>query len=232
MSSLASRSRENTTTHVSLLDVQRWDEFDELYRPFVAKWLRVLRERRRISLSPEDADEVTQRVMVRVYERLASFRHNGHTGAFRNWLRTVTSNCLWDYLRSKGGLGGSDCQELMKELEDPAGEMSGVWDHEYHRHIVQCLLGKIAHEFEPATWSAFLRVTLQEETVADVAAKLGITPNAVRIARSRVLRRLREEGADILDSTLELPGRQQPVEEILRDETDAGDPRNRAERAD
>ena len=51
----------------------------------------------------------------------------------------------------------------------------------------------IRGEFEERTWQAFYRVTVEGQAAKDVAEDLGVTPSAVRLAKSRVLRRLREE---------------------------------------
>jgi RNA polymerase sigma-70 factor (ECF subfamily) len=57
----------------------------------------------------------------------------------------------------------------------------------------------IEPEFEPATWRAFRALVLEGKRTAEVAAELGISPNAVRIAKSRVLSRFRQEIDGILD---------------------------------
>jgi RNA polymerase sigma-70 factor (ECF subfamily) len=44
----------------------------------------------------------------------------------------------------------------------------------------------------------FWRATVESCTTAEVAAELGITPNAVRLAKSHVLRRLREEMGELI----------------------------------
>jgi RNA polymerase sigma-70 factor (ECF subfamily) len=46
--------------------------------------------------------------------------------------------------------------------------------------------------FEERSWQAFWRVVVEGQRLADVAAELGLTRNAVYIAKSRILRRLRE----------------------------------------
>ena len=43
------------------------------------------------------------------------------------------------------------------------------------------------------------RAHVEGDAPADVAADLGVTPNAVYLAKSRVLRRLREEFASLAD---------------------------------
>jgi hypothetical protein len=57
----------------------------------------------------------------------------------------------------------------------------------------------IEPEFEPATWQAFRMLTLEAKPTAAVAAALGITPNAARIAKSRVLNRFRQEIDGLID---------------------------------
>jgi RNA polymerase sigma-70 factor (ECF subfamily) len=52
-------------------------------------------------------------------------------------------------------------------------------------------------DFQGPTWTAFLRVVVDGAAAAVVAAELNMTVNAVRLARGRVLRRLREELGDL-----------------------------------
>ena len=44
-----------------------------------------------------------------------------------------------------------------------------------------------------------MRTTVDEQPSTAVAAELGMTANAVRMAKSRVLRRLREELGDLVE---------------------------------
>lgn len=53
--------------------------------------------------------------------------------------------------------------------------------------------------YEGWTWRAFWRVAVDGCSPADVADELDMSVNAVYIAKSRVLRRLREELGDLLD---------------------------------
>jgi RNA polymerase sigma-70 factor (ECF subfamily) len=51
-------------------------------------------------------------------------------------------------------------------------------------------------EFQPATWKAYWEHAAVGRPAAEVAAELGMSVNAVYLATSRVLRRLRQELAD------------------------------------
>jgi RNA polymerase sigma-70 factor (ECF subfamily) len=59
--------------------------------------------------------------------------------------------------------------------------------------IVARTLALIQTEFEPTTWQSFWIATVEQKTTDEIAAALGITRQAVRQAKYRVLRRLREE---------------------------------------
>jgi RNA polymerase sigma-70 factor (ECF subfamily) len=47
--------------------------------------------------------------------------------------------------------------------------------------------------FAPSTWQAFCRHVLHSQPAAEVAQELGLSLNAVLLAKSRVLKRLRRE---------------------------------------
>jgi RNA polymerase sigma-70 factor (ECF subfamily) len=60
-------------------------------------------------------------------------------------------------------------------------------------------MARIRPEFEPATWTAFSRVAIDGAPAGEVARELGLSVNAVFIAKSRVLSRLRRLGAGMID---------------------------------
>ena len=70
---------------------------------------------------------------------------------------------------------------------------------EYRRHLVGQALELMQVEFQPATWQACWQCVVLERAPAAVAAELGITVNAVYLAKSRVLRRLHQELNGLLD---------------------------------
>src|SRR5262245_35668003 len=81
---------------------------------------------------------------------------------------------------------------------DPA-EIALPGEAEERRHLLAGALRLLEGEFTPATWKAFAETMLRGRPVEEVAAELGLTPNAVYVARSRVLKRLRQEPADLLE---------------------------------
>ncbi|MGL4550119.1 MAG: RNA polymerase sigma factor [Gemmataceae bacterium] len=178
-------------------DDDDWSRLVGLYTPLIRAWLA------RHGLPRQDADDLTQNVLTVLVRRLPDFERNPRPGSFRRWLRTITVNVLRDFWRAEKGRPraglGDDVNALIDQLEDPESGLSRQWDVEHDRHVTGQLLEQIRGRFEPTTWEAFHRVALLGEPAADVAAALGVSVNVVFISRSRVLSRLRQEGAGLID---------------------------------
>jgi RNA polymerase sigma factor (sigma-70 family) len=144
-----------------------------------------------------DADDLTQEVLAVLVRELPHFQHDGRTGAFRRWLKLITVHRLRDFWRARQArpqaAGGSDFDKVLERLEDPQSDLSRLWDREHDQHIARGLLAYLQPQFEPNTWRAFQRVVLDDLKAAVVAAELGISVNAVLLAKSRILQRLRQE---------------------------------------
>jgi RNA polymerase sigma-70 factor (ECF subfamily) len=126
----------------------------------------------------------------------------GRNGSFRTWLKTVTVNEVNSYWRRKfrDANRNSPIDALHIELlADHSNCLSEEWDREHGRHVLRRLQELVESEFAPATWRAFELRVIEERPSAEVAAVMEISRNAVDIAKSRVLARLRQEAAGLLD---------------------------------
>ena len=88
---------------------------------------------------------------------------------------------------------------MLDELEAPHSDLSRLWDQQHDQHVARRLMELVQPQFEPATWRAFRRVVLDGVKAAVVATELGMTVNAVLLAKSRVLSRLRQEVQGLTD---------------------------------
>jgi RNA polymerase sigma-70 factor (ECF subfamily) len=79
---------------------------------------------------------------------------------------------------------------------DPPDDLD---EAEYRRHLIQHALGYLRGEFSEAFWRAFQEHALAGRPAEEVAAELGIAAGTVYVAKSRVLKRLREELQGLLD---------------------------------
>src|SRR5262245_11047140 len=178
-------------------DAESWSRLVGLYRPLIHAWL----SRYRVQAS--DADDLVQELLAILVRELPRFRHSGRAGSFRAWLRGIAANRMRSFWRAgrcrPAATGDSDFAQMVQQIEDPDSPLSQVWDRQHDEHVLARLLEMMELEFEPATVRAFRRTALEAAPVEEVAEELGISAAAVYIARSRVLRRLREEAAGLID---------------------------------
>jgi RNA polymerase sigma-70 factor (ECF subfamily) len=178
-------------------DAAAWDRLVGLHAPLVLHWCR------RWGLQDADAADVFQEVFQAVATHLAGFRKERAGDTFRGWLRTVTRNKVHDHFRRRGrepgALGGSAGHSLLAGLPAPAPpEDDSAADVEADRDLCLRGLDLIRGDFEERTWQAFWATAVEDRAPRDVAAELSMSPGAVRVAKSRVLQRLREELGDLL----------------------------------
>lgn len=200
---ISSRLMHNTS--LSLLDrlrtsreVASWKQFEELYASLIRAWLR------RYDVQDSDAEDLVQEVLLAVSNDLDRFEHAGRPGAFRAWLKSILINRLRKFWRTRDRSpqagGGSDMDAKLAQLDDPASEMTLIWNQDHDRHALRHLLALAEPHFEATTWRAFSRVALEGAKPDEVAEELGISRNAVVVAKCRVLNRLRQESTGLIES--------------------------------
>lgn len=190
-------------TSLSLLERLRhspneeaWQRFAGIYQPLLQKWLKAHAQ------SQADIDDVVQDVLLTVFRKLPEFEHNRQTGAFRAWLRITTINRLRLLWREKRPDLESDHQVFFGKLDllaDPHSDLSQHWDQEHDTHVATQLLLQLEHEFASTTWQAFRRQVVEGATARETAQEMGLSVNAVLIAKSRVMKRLRQLSLGLLD---------------------------------
>jgi RNA polymerase sigma-70 factor (ECF subfamily) len=173
---------------------EAWRVMVHLYNPLILQWCV------RAGIRGADADDVSQDILRAVAARMEGFRRDRPGDSFRAWLRTIARANIADHFRRRGrqpaGLGGSDGHRMIEGVAAPdedvpeePGEVDGL-----HRRA----LDLVRAEFEERTWQMFWLTFIEERAPVDVAAGLGVTPAAVRKAKSRVLHRLKEEFMDLI----------------------------------
>lgn len=193
-------------TSLSLLQQMRqspeqdaWDRLHKLYEPLLRKWLV------RYELQSSDADDVTQDVLLAISKDIGRFDHNGRPGAFRAWMKGILVNRLRKFWHARDrratASGHSDIHRRLAELDDPSSQMSRIWNAEHDQHVLVQLMKMVEPRVEPSTWAAFRMTAFEGVKPQVVADQLGISLNAVLIAKSRVLSRLRQEASGLVESS-------------------------------
>jgi RNA polymerase sigma factor (sigma-70 family) len=181
-------------TSQSLLDRLRsspddasWRRLVDLYTPFLHRVVRAQ------GVGDGEADDLVQEVFSVVIREMAEFQHSGRKGAFRNWLRGVLVNRLRRHWEARRKAPADGNPAALDDVQYPNSDLERMWDEEHNRWITMRLMEVIEPEFKVSTWQAFRRQVVDEATPRTVAAELGVSLNAVLIAKSRVLRRMRRE---------------------------------------
>ena len=178
---------------------QSWDRLVGLYAPLIRAWLR------KYDVQESDAEDLAQEVLLAVSKDLGKFEHAGQPGAFRGWLKAILVNRLRRFWRvrdrSPQARGDSDMDPRLAQLDDPSSEMSLIWNREHDQYVLRQLLALAEPHFARNTWAAFCRVALDGAKADVVAQEMGISRNAVIIAKCRVLSRLRQESEGLIESS-------------------------------
>ncbi len=93
-------------------------------------------------------------------------------------------------------VGSSFMRQMAEVPETEAGELPTIdepHDPVGRQALVRRGLEQIQVEFQPSTWAAFWRTVVDGRSHEAVAEELAMSQAAVRQAKSRVLRRLRQQ---------------------------------------
>lgn len=167
-------------------DTDAWPAFVRLYTPLLYSWARAA------GATDADAADLVQDVFVIVVRTLPNFAYDQHR-SFRAWLRTVALNQWRDRQKRRRPVAANALEQAQ---DDP---LETLWEREYHQHLAARALELMQSAFESKTWRACWLSVVEGKSAADTADELGISENAVWLARSRVLRRLRKELQGLLD---------------------------------
>ncbi|MBI1248004.1 sigma-70 family RNA polymerase sigma factor [bacterium] len=165
-----------------------WQEFVTIYEPLV------YRLARRQGLQHADAQDLTQEVFTTVQGAIHRFDPKSETGSFRGWLFRISRNLVINYLTRQQEPRGSGDSRMMQLLHEHPAEPSKVateFDLEYRREVFTWAAEKAKSHFAEDTWEAFWRTGVKGESIDQVAAALGKNPGTIRVARCRVLAKLR-----------------------------------------
>lgn len=172
-------------------DQRAWQEFVDLYTPLLYQWARAA------GLQDPDAADLLQDVFATLFRKLPDFQYDRYR-SFRAWLRTVTLNQWRDNHKRRGRqaiAGGADCLDELPARD----ELSDAAEDEYRHYLTRRALELMQTDFQPTTWRACWEFVVRGRPAAEVARELGISENAVYIAKSRVLRHLRQHLAGLID---------------------------------
>ena len=184
-----------TTTSESLLfrlqdfadrpDEQAWERFVALYTPLIFYWARG------IGLDQTDASDLVQDVLTRVFQKLPQLKYDS-TKSLRGWLRTVTINRYRELHRRKSSKVQTASESMIESLAS-VEQAESTWDIDYARLLVAQAMETMKDDFSAQTWQALERVIKDGRPVEEAAKATGVSPWTIYSAKSRLMKRLRDE---------------------------------------
>ena len=147
---------------------------------------------------------ISSKRSLRQLRRTLTLFHRDRPGdSFAAWLRTITQNAIRGHFRRRKGQavaqGGTDAHARMLQLPDRSEVEEASEIQEAKGMVVPLGLNLVRAEFEDRTWEAFRRTAIEKQPCARVAVELNMSVDSVYQAKSRVLRRLRQEFDGLLD---------------------------------
>ena len=180
-------------------DREAWDAFVSRYAPKIFNWCR------RYHLQESDAADVTQEVLVKLVRAMRSFQYDPSRGSFRGWLKTVTANAVRDMIATmkKAGRGSGDTSvaQVLANVEDEhaANALSQEIESCYRQELLAEAERLVRERVQAHTWEAYRLTAMEQLLAAQVAETLKMPVSEVYVAKSRVLKMLREVVQKMMD---------------------------------
>ena len=166
-------------------DEKAWERFVSLYTPLIFYWAR------RTGLQQSDASDLVQDVLTKVFLKLPELSYD-RSKSFRGWLRKVTLNRYREIGRRKSSRAENASASFIEKLV-PVQQAESTWDIDYAKLLVAQAMEGMQNDFDAATWQALQLVMKNHETVDQAAKTSGVSAWTIYSARSRLMKRLRDE---------------------------------------
>lgn len=167
-----------------------WQQFVERYQPLI------VRSARRFGLNNEDAQDAAQHALLAFFTAYRDGKYDREKGRLRHWLFGIARHWILNVFE----------KHRNREVSIPANtdqtgffaripgddRLEEIWEHEWRECTLQQCLAQVQREFDPKTFQAFELFAHDGLPARQVADQLGMTSNAVFIAKHRILKRIRE----------------------------------------
>lgn len=171
-------------------DNDAWGQFVSIYEPVV---YRIARGK---GLQDADARDLVQHVMSSVSRSIDRWQPDSDRASFRTWLHRVANNAIVDFVRRRkpdDGQGGTAFLQSLENQPDHDLIAEREWEIAHRREVFRWAARRIRREFTDSTWAAFALTTIDDTSPAEAANQLNMSVGSIYTARSRVMRRLKDE---------------------------------------
>ena len=164
-------------------DENAWEEFIDIYRRYIYVVIR------RMDIPVHEAEELTQNLLVKLWEKLPNFNFNPEVARFRTWLGKVIYNSVISYKRSKKN---ETFKLELDESHSVDSKISEMMNREWENYIANIALERVKPLFSGKAMEVF-QMSLDGKDLKEIAESLEIKEDSVYRLKNRVKEKLSKE---------------------------------------
>ena len=170
-------------------DALAWSTFRDHFYPVVLNFAKTL------SLSETDAEDAAQETMLTFLKALRNGRYDKEKGQLSHWLFGMTKRVILNFrkrLPREHVVADNSTGTSFWDMVADENAVQHSWDTEWRQMVLKRCLQQARRELDHKVFEAFELYALSQKPVEEVCQTLGMSRNAVYIAKSRVLLKLRQ----------------------------------------
>lgn len=191
------QSRDDSATNPSLIlrlasdptDQAAWRSFVAAYAPRIVRWCRDW------GIPDKEMEDVTQQVLLKLLKRMGGFRYDP-SRTFRGWLRTLVNHACSDFeAGSQSALSASGDSRVLAILQnlEARADLCRQIEEQFDLELLEEAERRVRLRVAPSTWEAYRLTAVEGLSGTEVAARLKMKVANVFVAKSKVLKRIRDE---------------------------------------
>lgn len=186
--------QESFTSPTLLRRLSRRERDEGAWRDFVDRYgVRIRAWCLNRKLSPTDADDVTQEVLLRLAKYMGKFDYDS-SQSFRGWLRRVTENAVLNFAksRSRDAAGGSAILQQLNEVQAPQSLVERL-EEVFDLELLEEAMSRVSTRVNRQRWLAWKLTAQDGMPASEVAVRLEIPIATVYSSRFQVQEYIRQE---------------------------------------
>jgi len=170
-------------------DALVWNTFRDHFYPVIVNFSRSL------GLSSTYAEDAAQEAMLTFLKAFRDGRYNREKGRLGSWVFGVARRVILNFrkrLPREYTVADNSTDTSFWDMIEDENTVKHTWETEWRRMVLERCLQQARREFDSKVFRAFELYALSEQSVTEIGRILGMSQNAIYIAKSRVLSRLRQ----------------------------------------
>ena len=166
-----------------------WKTFTDHFYPVIFGFAK------NMGLSSTDAEDAAQETIIQFLRLYRDNRFQREKGHLSHWIFGVARNVIRDFIKKRPkehAVPDSSTRTSFWAAVPDDKAILHTWETQWQREILNRCLSRARSEVDEKTYRAFEMYAVGQQPVKTVCEELDMTPNAVYIAKNRVLTKMRE----------------------------------------